>query len=115
MSTCYRLVCFALLGGLLATPSWSQVAPLPLFDVDDALSLTLTADFNRLFKDREDDNPYREATLSYQDQDGNEVALDIKVKTRRSALDWRWPATKRSAPCRILKRSTSWPRTSPTI
>jgi hypothetical protein len=55
--------------------------PLPLFQSDEPLFLTLSMDIKTVFRDIEEkeDHP---AEISYTDQEGNEIKLPLKIKLR---------------------------------
>jgi hypothetical protein len=56
--------------------------PVPrLFRSETPLVVTLTANFNQLKKDKNDDSPYRSATITYQGDSGKALTVPLKVKT----------------------------------
>src|SRR5262245_35704132 len=54
----------------------------PLWDSDELLQLTLTANFKQLKKDKGDNPPWRAATIGYTGADGSAAKLPLKVHTR---------------------------------
>ena len=56
--------------------------PVPFFDSEDPLPLTVTAELGRLRRDTKDKAPWRPATLTYAGTDGRAVAVPIKARTR---------------------------------
>jgi hypothetical protein len=60
----------------------SVVAPDPLFAQEAVLAVTLTAPLDAMAKDRNPDPEYLPGTLSYQDAQGRNVQLDMKVRPR---------------------------------
>lgn len=54
----------------------------PLFDSDEMLRLTLVVDYQELLQDRGDERGYHQATLSYTDSSGANLALPLKVMVR---------------------------------
>ena len=60
----------------------SQPARARLFDAPKALSLTLTADFNALSKDRGESKQEHAGTLAFVGPAGDSVALDVRLRTR---------------------------------
>ena len=78
------LIC---LGGVVArleaqdAPSTAAGEMMPLFQSDELLYLTLSMDIRTAIQDIEEKDSHP-AELSYKDQNGNEIKLPIKVKTR---------------------------------
>ena len=67
--------------------SAQQVEPAPLFATDEAIELTLTADFSQLDDDRRE-SPERPATVTVTHAGGEEVTIEAKLRTRgRFRLD----------------------------
>jgi len=60
----------------------SQPARARLFDAPKALSLTLTADFNALSKDRGESKQEHAGMLAFVGPAGDSVALDVRLRTR---------------------------------
>lgn len=54
----------------------------PLWDSDELLQLTLTANFKQLKKDKGDNPPWRAATIGYTGAGGAPAKLPLKVRTR---------------------------------
>ena len=54
----------------------------PLFASHEVLDLRITAPLATIFDDRDQDSEYHPGTLSYVDDGGNSVVLDIRAKTR---------------------------------
>ncbi len=54
----------------------------PLFASHDVLELRIEAPLTRIFKDRGQDSEYHPGTLSYVDDSGDSVVLDIRARTR---------------------------------
>lgn len=54
----------------------------PLFASFDVLELRIEAPFNTIFKDREQESEYHSGRLSYIDDSGDSVVLDIRARTR---------------------------------
>jgi hypothetical protein len=67
--------------GLLLS-SFSAASQTQLFESDDLLEITLSGNITELFKDRANDSPYHELSLSYKGSDNITVTIPIKVKTR---------------------------------
>jgi len=53
-----------------------------IFTAEDPLQFTLTANFGRLRKDKKQDAPWRDATISIAASTGANVVVPLKVKTR---------------------------------
>ncbi|MDQ3697190.1 MAG: hypothetical protein M3373_04095 [Gemmatimonadota bacterium] len=53
-----------------------------IFAAESALPLTLAGDLRALFRDRGDEHPWREATLTYPDSGGATASLPVRVRTR---------------------------------
>lgn len=53
-----------------------------LFTSNDLLELTIEAPLNSIFREREQESEYHDATLRYDGDNGTEVVLEIGVKTR---------------------------------
>ena len=53
-----------------------------LFDSEDILELTLTSDLTVVRKDIGEKRTYHPANISYQNEEGDLVSIDLKVKTR---------------------------------
>ncbi len=53
-----------------------------LFDSEEVLELTLTTDLKAVKKDIGEKRDWHPATISYQNEEGETLALDLKVKTR---------------------------------
>src|SRR5256886_651198 len=68
----------------LRTPAQqdSQPARGRLFDAPEALSLTLTADFNAVSKDRGESKQEHAGILAFVGPAGDSVALDVRLRTR---------------------------------
>jgi hypothetical protein len=62
--------------------SAQKAAEIPLFASHEPIQFTLTADFHALKGDRRGDTPERPATLVMEGDDGQEVSLDVKLRTR---------------------------------
>src|SRR2546430_7720829 len=60
----------------------SQLTRARLFDAPEALSLTLTADFNALSKDRGESKQEHAGVLAFVGPAGDSVALDVRLRTR---------------------------------
>jgi hypothetical protein len=60
----------------------SQPARARMFDAPEALSLTLTADFNALSKDRGESKQEHTGALAFVRPAGDSVALDVRLRTR---------------------------------
>src|SRR3989442_8425655 len=60
----------------------SQPARARLFDAPEALSLTLTADFNAVSKDRGESKQEHAGVLAFVGPAGDSVALDVRLRTR---------------------------------
>jgi hypothetical protein len=54
----------------------------PLFASHDVLELRIEAPFNTIFKDREQESTYHPGTVSYVDESGDSVVLDMRARTR---------------------------------
>ena len=54
----------------------------PLFASDELLTFTISGDTRSLFKDRIGQPKYYPITLSYEDENADNVSIDLKVKTR---------------------------------
>ncbi|MDH3367512.1 MAG: hypothetical protein OEO17_06675, partial [Gemmatimonadota bacterium] len=54
----------------------------PLFASHDVLELRIEAPFNTILKDRDQESEYHPGTLSYVDESGDSVVLDVRVRTR---------------------------------
>jgi hypothetical protein len=54
----------------------------PLFASHDVLDLRIEAPFSTIFKDRDQDSEYHPGTLSYVDDSGDSVVLDMRARTR---------------------------------
>lgn len=54
----------------------------PLFASEEAIEITLTGNLQEVFRDKTDDRPYRPATLTYREANGETVTLDLGIKTR---------------------------------
>jgi hypothetical protein len=67
---------------LLALMVALQTAPAPLFDRDEPLTLTLTADFTALRRDRRGGPEERPATLVWTRGDADSVALAVQLRPR---------------------------------
>jgi hypothetical protein len=57
---------------------------IPLFATHEVLELRIEAPFTTIFKDRNEDSEYQRGTLSYIDEAGDSVTLDIRARTRGS-------------------------------
>ncbi|HEX6631141.1 MAG TPA: hypothetical protein VF048_08620 [Gemmatimonadaceae bacterium] len=57
-------------------------APVRIFDSVAPLSVTITADIDRLRRDRRDGAPWRAATLAYADSVGDTTVVPLRVRTR---------------------------------
>jgi hypothetical protein len=88
-----RVAYGALVTTLLSVTGLSARAPLSqgppaagdvgvLFDDHDVLSLTIEAPFKSLLKDRDQESPYRPATMTYEEADGSTATLGLEIKTR---------------------------------
>jgi hypothetical protein len=68
---------------LLAVAANAQVSeyPDPLFQSDEALSVSLTAPFTTLIKKRPKED-YLPGVIRYEEADGTPVALDLEIRTR---------------------------------
>ncbi len=53
-----------------------------LFQSHERLNIRLEAPFKRLVRKRGEDRPYSEAALIYKDNAGNDVRVDLKIRTR---------------------------------
>lgn len=53
-----------------------------LFDSEEILELTISGDINRLIKDRKGKPEYDDMTISYMDQNQQEVSIPLKIRTR---------------------------------
>ncbi len=54
----------------------------PLFASDDVLTFTLEAPFKTIFKDRSQESEYFPGKLTYQNDAGESVSVDLRVRTR---------------------------------
>jgi len=54
----------------------------PLFESHEILQLTIAAPFKTIFKERDQKSEYHPGALSYLDAEGNDVNLDVKIRTR---------------------------------
>jgi hypothetical protein len=54
----------------------------PLFASHDVLELRIEAPFNTISRDRDQESEYHPGTLSYIDESGDSVVLDIRARTR---------------------------------
>jgi hypothetical protein len=54
----------------------------PIFTADQPLSFTLTANFGRLRRDKNQNPPWRAATITVADSAGGNVEIPLKVRTR---------------------------------
>ncbi len=61
--------------------SYTGEPPMPLFQSDETLFLTLSMDIKKVCRDREEEESHP-AEISYTDQEGNEITLPIKVRVR---------------------------------
>jgi hypothetical protein len=67
----------------VAADSLRRVAQtVPLFASHDVLELRIEAPFTTIFKDRDQDSEYHPGALSYVDDGGDLIVLDIRAKTR---------------------------------
>lgn len=71
-----------MLGLAVMLSSFSAASQTKLFENDDLVEITLSGSITELFKDRANDSPYRELSLSYKGTDNIVVTIPIKVKTR---------------------------------
>lgn len=83
------ILCCALLAtsALLAQAPSSQEGPKlipapPFFESQQPIEVTLTANISRLRGDKNDNPPWRAATLSYKGADGNAVTVPLRARTR---------------------------------
>jgi hypothetical protein len=61
----------------------TKVIPAPaFFESRDPIEVTLTANIGKLRGDKNDDHPWRSATLSYKALDGNAVTVPLRARTR---------------------------------
>ncbi|MBA3890275.1 MAG: hypothetical protein H0X64_07070 [Gemmatimonadaceae bacterium] len=60
----------------------SPTAPAAFYDARAPMALTLTADFASLRRDRQDDPPWRAATVGFTDSAGAPVTLPARVRAR---------------------------------
>lgn len=60
----------------------SNLAEKRLFDSDEILDLTISGDIRALFNDRSDDAVYHPMEISYISQEGQEISIPLKIKTR---------------------------------
>ncbi len=56
--------------------------PLPLFQYDDVLKITIHSDFQELLADRGDERQEHPATLSYNESDGSSGTQDVQLRVR---------------------------------
>ena len=61
----------------------TKVVPAPaFFESHDPIEVTLTANISKLRGDKNDEHPWRAATLSYRGLDGNAVTVPLRARTR---------------------------------
>ncbi|MFQ6045613.1 MAG: hypothetical protein ACE5PT_04540, partial [Gemmatimonadales bacterium] len=78
----------ALVVQLLPTTALTQrdetatLDPVPLFESNDVLTLTLEAPLKTIFREREQESEYHPGTLSYETEGGEQARLDVRLKTR---------------------------------
>jgi hypothetical protein len=53
-----------------------------IFDTEEPLAVTLTADLGQLRRDRGDEPPWRDATLAYAAPDGRQVTVPLRTRAR---------------------------------
>lgn len=53
-----------------------------LFDSEEILELTISGDINRLVKDRKGKPEYDDMTISYRDQNQNEISIPLRIRAR---------------------------------
>lgn len=73
---------FALSVAELTPQAGSPTDVPPLFASSDLLVFTLQADFRALDRDRGDERQEHSGTLGYEDENGNAVQLDLRLRTR---------------------------------
>ena len=61
--------------------SYTGEPPMPLFQSDETLFLTLSMDIKTVCRDREEEESHP-AEINYTDQEGNEITLPIKIRVR---------------------------------
>lgn len=70
------------LGAQEGAPAAAPAPPVPFFETEEPIPVTLTADLGRLRRDTRDKAPWRPATLAYAGADGRPAALPIRARTR---------------------------------
>ncbi len=76
------LVLFGFSAAAAQEPESATSQPGILFASDELLELTIEAPLKTIFREREQESEYHDATLRYSGIDGSEVVLEIGVKTR---------------------------------
>lgn len=75
-------IIFTLVLTLLAGVTVSAGESDPLFQSNEILDITLTGPFGRIDRERDKDVEYEDGTLSYMDENGDPVVLDMKLEVR---------------------------------